>query len=157
MTLLLLFLLLLIPYALFKMAARNSPSLGITPAAPWKAGLSLLLIITGTTHFLQADQMTRMLPPDIPYALDLIYITGVLEWLGALGLWIPQLVRFTGVGLILMLLAFLPVNIYTALNRIDIGWYSAGPVYLLIRVPFQIFLMLWVAKAALLSTHPDKA
>ncbi len=87
--------------------------------------------------------MAAMLPPAIPYRVELIYLTGVLELLGALGVWIPGLMRLTGVCLILMLVGILPANIYSAINQVEFGGHAAGPAYLLIRVPFQLFLIWW--------------
>lgn len=87
--------------------------------------------------------MAAMLPPAIPNRFELIYLTGVLELMGALGVWIPGLMRLTGVCLILMLAGILPANIYSAINRVDFGGHSAGPAYLLIRVPFQLFVIWW--------------
>jgi uncharacterized membrane protein len=87
--------------------------------------------------------MTAMLPPAVPYRVELIYFTGVLEFLGAVGVWIPRLMRLTGVCLILMLVGILPANIYSAINHVEFGGHSAGPAYLLIRVPFQLFVIWW--------------
>ena len=87
--------------------------------------------------------MAAMLPPAIPYRIELIYLTGVLEFLGALGVWIPGLMRLTGVCLILMLVGILPANIYSAINHVEFGGHAAGPAYLLIRVPFQLFVIWW--------------
>jgi len=42
-----------------------------------------------------------------------------------------------------MLLALLPANIYSALHRVDFGGHGAGPAYLLVRVPFQLFAIWW--------------
>ena len=87
--------------------------------------------------------MAAMLPPAVPYRVELIYLTGVLEFLGALGVWVPSLRRLTGICLILMLVGILPANIYSAINRVEFGGHAAGPAYLLIRVPFQLFLIWW--------------
>lgn len=87
--------------------------------------------------------MAAMLPPSTPYRTALIYITGVLELLGAIGIWIPRLVRLTGICLIMMLVGILPANIYAAINHVDFGGHAAGPAYLLLRVPFQLFLIWW--------------
>ena len=84
-----------------------------------------------------------MLPPSIPYRIELIYLTGALELLGAIGVWIPRLMRLTGLLLILMLIGILPANVYSAINRVDFGGHSAGPAYLLVRVPFQLFVIWW--------------
>jgi uncharacterized membrane protein len=42
-----------------------------------------------------------------------------------------------------MLLGLLPANIYSAFHRVDFGGHGAGPAYLLVRVPFQIFAIWW--------------
>ncbi len=84
-----------------------------------------------------------MLPHSIPYRVGLIYITGLLELLGAIGVWIPSLMRITGICLILLLISILPANIYSALTYVDFGGHSAGPTYLMVRVPFQLFLIWW--------------
>ena len=84
------------------------------------------------------------MPPAIPYRVELIYLTGVLEFLGAIGVWIRGLMKLTGVCLILMLIGVLPSNIYSAINHVEFGGHGAGPAYLLFRVPFQLFLI-WLA------------
>lgn len=86
--------------------------------------------------------MAAMLPPSIPARTVLIYVTGVLELLGAIGIWVPSLMRLTGILLILMLIGVLPANIYSAFNQVKFGGHEAGPAYLLIRIPFQ-FLVIW--------------
>jgi uncharacterized membrane protein len=46
-----------------------------------------------------------------------------------------------------MLVAFLPANIYTALNSLPYGGAEMGPSYLLVRVPYQLFLVWWTVWA----------
>jgi len=84
-----------------------------------------------------------MLPPFIPNRIAIIYLTGILELLGALGVWMPRLTRITGFCFILMLLGLLPANIYSALHRIEFGGHGSGPSYLLVRIPFQLFAIAW--------------
>ena len=88
-----------------------------------------------------------MLPAFIPYRVEIIYLTGAFELLGAIGVWIPPLTKLTGLLLILMLIGVLPANIYSAINRVDFGGHGAGPVYLLIRIPFQLFVIWWTCFA----------
>lgn len=51
--------------------------------------------------------------------------------------------KLTGFCLILILLCFLPANIYSALNHVNFGGHGEGPAYLLLRVPFQFFVVWW--------------
>jgi uncharacterized membrane protein len=143
MQLLFLFLLLITPYLILTLAGRWTTSLEIAPARRARVGLTLFFAFTAIGHFIRTEEMAAMTPSSIPYRVELIYITGALELLGAVGVWIPGLVRLTGICLILMLLCLLPANIYAAINRVDFGGHGAGPIYLLVRVPFQLFVICW--------------
>jgi uncharacterized membrane protein len=143
MQLLFLFLLLVTPYLILTLAGRWIGGLEIAPARRARVGLTIFFIFTAIGHFIRTEEMSAMIPSSIPYRTELIYITGALELLGAVGVWIPGLVRMTGICLILMLLCLLPANIYSAINRVDFGGHCAGPIYLLVRVPFQLFVICW--------------
>jgi uncharacterized membrane protein len=69
----------------------------------------------------QVDKMSAMLPPFVPYRIQIIYLTGVLEILGAIGVWIAPLMKLTGLCLIVMLICFLPANNYSAMNHVNFG------------------------------------
>ena len=142
MTLVFLFLLLVTPFVLLTAIGRFT---GFEISRPKRArvGLTLFFLVTALAHFFNTQAMAEMIPPSIPYRVELIYLTGVFELLGAIGIWIPRLVRITGLLLIIMLMAVLPANIYSALNRVEYGGHGAGPAYLLVRVPFQLFVIWW--------------
>ena len=72
-----------------------------------RVGLSLFFIFTSIGHFIKAEEMSAMLPPFVPYRIQIIYLTGVLEILGAIGVWIAPLMTLTRFRLILMLICFL--------------------------------------------------
>jgi uncharacterized membrane protein len=143
MTLLFLLSLLVVPYLILTLAGKWSAGLEIGSAKRARVGLSLFFTFTAVGHFIRTEEMAAMLPPAVPYRVGLIYLTGVLELLGAVGAWIPRLVRLTGFLLILMLIGLLPANVYSAINRVDFGGHGAGPAYLLVRVPFQLFVIWW--------------
>ena len=65
----------------------------------------------------------------------------------------PGLTRLTGLCLILILIAILPANIYSAIQRVDFGGHGAGPLYLLVRVPFQLFVIWWTYFATQEKRH----
>ena len=143
MTLLFLFLLLTVPYVILTLIGKLFPQTKTTPATRARVGLSLFFAFTAIGHFITTEAMADMLPPVVPYRNELIYFTGILELLGAIGVWIPRLTKLTGLLLIVMLLGLLPANIYSAINRVEFGGHSAGPLYLLVRIPFQLFVIWW--------------
>ncbi len=55
--------------------------------------------------------------------------------------------RLTGWCLVVMLLGLTTFNIWSAIQRIDFGGHGAGPIYLLVRLPFQAFVIVWTAGA----------
>ncbi len=142
MTLLFLLLLLVAPYLILTLVGCIS-GLQIDRAKRARVGLSLFFLFTAAGHFLRSEQMAEMLPAALPYRIELIYLTGIFELLGAIGVWISPLTRITGLLLIIMLVGVLPANIYSALQRVEFGGHGAGPLYLLIRVPFQLFVICW--------------
>ena len=142
MQLLFLFLLLVVPFLMLILANRVT-RFQISSSTRARVGLSLFFLITSLGHFIQTKEMSAMLPPSIPYRVELIYLTGFLELLGAIGIWIPSLMKLTGICLILMLVGILPANIYSAINHVEFGGHNAGPKYLIVRVPFQLFVIWW--------------
>jgi uncharacterized membrane protein len=144
MTLLFLTLALIAPYAFLTLTGWLSSRVRLAPRTRAKVGVSVLLLITASGHFLQGEAMAEMLPSFVPFRLPIIYITGVFEFLGAIGIWIPALERLTGACLILMLIGVLPSNVYAALNYVPFGGHEIGPGYLLVRVPFQLLLIGWI-------------
>ena len=143
MTLLFLLLLLIAPYLILTLLGRWVAGFNLTLPTRARVGLSLFFIFTSIGHFIRTEEMAAMIPPSVPYRIELVYLTGVFELLGAIGVWIPRLVRLTGLLLILMLIGLLPANVYSAINRVDFGGHGAGPTYLLVRVPFQLFVIWW--------------
>ena len=141
MQLLYLVLILVAPFALLTIAGWSINALRVDAQTRARIALSLFFAFTGIGHFIKTDELVSMLPSSVPYRLEAVYVTGVLELLGAIGIWIAPFRRLTGICLIAMLCAFLPVNIYAALERVDFGGHELGPAYLLARVPVQLLLI----------------
>ncbi len=107
-----------------------------------RAAMSVLLLLTGSSHFFMTDELAAMLPSAVPIRTEIIYATGVLELLAAVGLLVPTTSRLTSWCLIAFFVAVLPANIYAALNRVGVGGH--GPAYLWFRVPLQLFFIGWI-------------
>jgi uncharacterized membrane protein len=97
--------------------------------------------LAGINHFANAAFYLRMMPPILPAHLFLIYLSGVFEIaLGAL-LLIPKFSRLAAWGLIALLIAVFPANIYMAINPENFPEFSQTALYL--RLPLQIVLIAW--------------
>src|SRR5919109_1288413 len=128
---------------LIMLALLISPWLVWRTRAAAAAGLGLLFLFTGTGHFLQTEAMAQMLPAWVPARVALVHLTGVLEWAIALGFFIPETRRSAAWMAIGVLIAFFPANVYAALNFVPVGGHAWGPVYLAVRAPLQLAILLW--------------
>lgn len=106
-------------------------------------GLALAYLFFCLGHFIKTAGMLQMLPPWIPFAEWLVYLTGVLEGLIALGLLLPPWRKMAAMAALATLILFFPANIYAALHHTGLGGHQWGPVYLFIRAPLQLLLLYW--------------
>lgn len=111
-----------------------------------RIAMSVMLVFTAVAHFAFTEGMAMMLPAAIPAKTTIVYLTGVIEILAAVGLLIPATRTLTGLLLILFFILVLPANVYAAIQHVDYqeGTYDGnGPLYLWFRVPLQIFFIGW--------------
>jgi uncharacterized membrane protein len=111
---------------------------------------ALLYVVAGALHFIETDAYLRIMPPYIPWHLFMVRLSGICEILGGLGLLIPRTRRAAAWGLVALLIAVFPANIYIATNPMDAGAASIAPVLRWGRLALQPLLMWWV----LWSTAP---
>jgi len=112
-----------------------------------RVAMSVMLLFTAVAHFAFTEGMAMMIPSFIPFKTILVYFTGFLEILLAIGLLIPATRIIAGWCLMGLFILLLPANIYAAINNIDYqqGTYDGqGLTYLWFRVPLQIFFIAWV-------------
>jgi len=128
-------------YLTLTLLDRFTGFLTIPPSLRGRITLSLVFLNTGLAHFTNTDGMLQLLPEFLPFRTELVYASGVLEILGAVTLLVPRLQRLTSIALVLFLIAVFPGNVYGALQHASIGGHELGPVYLLVRAPFQVFLI----------------
>lgn len=108
-----------------------------------RAAMSVMLIVTGVAHFANTDLMVEMMPEFLPLKREFVYLTGVLELLAVVGLLINRLSKLTAVLLIIFFILILPANIVGSIKQINLGGMENGVLYLLFRVPLQIFFIFW--------------
>ena len=106
--------------------------------------LATLFIVAGVLHFVRVEAFAGIVPPYLPTPYLLVYVSGVFEIFGGLGLLIPRLRQRASWGLILLLFAVFPANIYMATDSET--FVNAGiPLWALyLRLPLQVLLILWV-------------
>lgn len=117
-----------------------------------RIALSVMLLFTAIGHFKFTRGMQMMLPQIIPAKKFLVYLTGVLELVAAVGLF-TNYQWITGMCLINFFVLVLPCNIYAAIRHVDYERAThdgKGPGYLWTRIPMQIFFIGWAYYFAVL-------
>lgn len=94
----------------------------------------------GIAHFIAADFFIMAMPNYLGYHSELVFISGVFEILGAIGILIPQTRLLAGYGLIALIIAVYPANINMALNPEK--YTDISEILLYIRLAVQI-LFVW--------------
>ena len=126
-----------------------------------RIAMSVMLLLTAGAHIGFAKGMAMMLPGFVPFKTELVYITGLFEFLAAIGLLIPKYQVITAWCLIAFFILILPANIYACIKHVDIEnatFNGDGPGYLWFRIPLQLFFIGWIYlstiyKSSLSSRH----
>lgn len=102
----------------------------------------LWFMIGGIAHFTNTEFFVAIMPPYIGYHTEIVYISGVFEILGAIGILIPALRQWAGNGLLLLVIAVSPANIHMWLHP-DL-FPDVPPVLLSVRLVVQVLLLLLI-------------
>lgn len=101
----------------------------------------MAFVLAGANHFINPGFYMRIMPPVLPLPLLLVYLSGALEIALGLLLLIPKYSRYAAFGLIALLVAVFPANIYMALNPERFPEFSRAA--LIGRLPVQFVLIAW--------------
>ncbi len=111
--------------------------------------LAAVFIIAGAMHFVIPASYERIVPEWLPNAALLVQVSGVAEILGGIGLLVPGMQRYAGIGLIALLVAVFPANVeMLRLARADDASFLAEAA-LWLRLPLQPLLIWWVWRVTL--------
>lgn len=111
-----------------------------------RVAMAVMLVFTAIGHFIFAKGMAMMIS-FLPWANVIVFITGIIELIAAIGLLLPNTKVLTGKLLILFFILLLPANIYAAIHNINLqtaDYTGKGLSYLWIRIPMQLLFIAWV-------------
>jgi uncharacterized membrane protein len=98
--------------------------------------LTVMFVIVGISHFAKREKLEAMIPANWPYRRAMNYISGAAEIILGILLLFPATRELAAYGLLLLLIAVFPANIYMA--RVKPNLYNTS------RLFFQPVYMLWV-------------
>ena len=109
--------------------------------------LSALFVFAGTMHFVVPASYASIIPGWVPFPVEMVYLTGVAEIAGGIGLLMERFRRAAALGLIALLVAVFPANVQMlqdAMAGDASGLYQAA---LFLRLPLQPLLIVWVYRS----------
>lgn len=110
--------------------------------------LALAYLVAGVAHLRSPGGFIAITPGWVPYPATVIFLTGLAEIAGAVGLMVPRLREAAGVGLALYALCVWPANINHAVHDIAIGGVHLGWAYHAPRLMLQPVIIWWALWAA---------
>lgn len=108
--------------------------------------LGLAFVGAGVNHFAMPRAYQRIVPPSLRgQAHEVVAISGVAEIACGLGVLLPRTRRVAGLGLIALLAAVFPANLYMARSPADFRRIPRWALYA--RLPLQPLMMWWAWRA----------
>ena len=104
--------------------------------------LGAMYIIIGVKHFTSLEYFVNIIPPFIPFQELAVYFTGIIEIFGGLMLLLKSTRKIGAFLIIILLLIVFPANIYLYLSEIPRELLGVTKNQALIRMPFQIPLII---------------
>jgi uncharacterized membrane protein len=110
-------------------------------------------IVGGIGHFVLTKTFVSIVPPYVPFPLEMIYLTGVLEIAGALALLYKPLRHIAGWCLIALSICVTPVHIQMLIEADK--YQNIGLAVLWARLLFQP-IFIWIIWASTRQTNRDR-
>lgn len=131
---------------------RGLGALGVPAFTTWQECASyalavMFLFTAGSRLTPMREDLLKMVPGTVPYPRLLVYVTGALEALGAIGLLLPATRSAAGLCLALLLIAMFPANVNAARKHIQLRGKRPTPLWL--RLPMQLVYIGLAVLAAL--------
>ena len=115
--------------------------------------MGFMYIFIGIRHFLDPQYFLYIVPPQLPFKLFLVYLTGLIEVVGGVAILSPKSRKAGAYLLIFLLVSVFPANIYLYVSETPQNLLGITKTDALIRMPFQIPLIIiayWHSK----KNHP---
>jgi uncharacterized membrane protein len=127
--------------AFFLWARRGLSSFGRTQ---WVLRIvaALPLLASGVLHFTHTALLATIIPPFFPDRPQLVLLTGVFEFAGAVGLLLPAFTRAASACLAVFMIAIFPANVYAAGQTVGGLHMPSVPVRLAMQIVYILLLLI---------------
>ena len=104
---------------------------------------ALFFVVAGIAHFAFPDAYARIVPPHLPEPKVLVLVSGIAAMAGGVGILVQKTRRMAAFGLVVLLIAVFPANIYMAVAHIPFAGLAGRSWIQWLRLPLQAPLILW--------------
>jgi uncharacterized membrane protein len=118
--------------------------------------MAAFFVWAGYAHLVYPATLLAITPGWVPFAPQVIFMTGLLEFAGALALITRPLRWWAGVALAVYTLCVFPANIKHALEGIDIAGLPSSWWYHAPRLAFQPVIVWWALFSANVIDWPAR-
>lgn len=134
------------------LVARLGGFLGVPEMKDWTSsmrwGMAAALVFFGVDHLLTPDRYLPMIPSVLPYPAKIVFLTGLCELAGAIGLLVPWTRRLAGIMLTAYFVCVFPANIKNAIEGVIIEGLPTASWYYWVRLLFQPLAIWWALRAS---------
>jgi uncharacterized membrane protein len=121
---------------------------GVHALSSWqdsaRYALAVMFVLTASAHFNKMrNDLAQMIPSYFSRPLLIVYITGVLELLGAAGLMLPQFRGLAGICLIALLIGMFTANVNAAQRGVTLRGKPPTPLWLRTQMQVLFIALLW--------------
>jgi uncharacterized membrane protein len=136
------------------MSSDPLPDRSATLRAVMRWILAAFYLMAGIAHLWAPDQLLAITPSWVPFAPQVILVTGLCELAGSVALVTKPLRRWAGIALAAYAICVWPANFKHAIDGIDLphianSWLYHGP-----RLAFQPVLVWWALYGAEIIDWP---
>lgn len=111
--------------------------------------IAIVFVVAGLLHLVKPAPYIRIMPPWLPAPATLVFVSGIFQILGGIGVLVPATRVAAGWGLVALLVAVFPANLQMLLDAQARGASPAWLAALAARLPLQAALIWWVWRAAI--------
>ena len=136
------------------MRADSPTSDATTARAAMRWVLAAFYAAAGIAHLYAPDKLLAITPSWVPFAPEIVFITGLCELAGAAALVTKPLRRAAGFALAAYAICVWPANFKYALEGIDLPYISSSWLYHAPRLLLQPVLVWWALYSAEIIDWP---
>jgi uncharacterized membrane protein len=116
--------------------------------------MAAFYVAAGIAHLVVPDKLLAITPSWVPFAPQVVFVTGLCELAGAVALVTPPWRRWAGFALAAYAICVWPANFKHAIDGVDLPFIASSWLYHGPRLAFQPVLVWWALFSAEIIDWP---